>query len=79
MQEYIDSSNSTPVEFGEKDTRDDEDYQTFEAHPQLILHVLREDVVSPVDWIEEFLREHGARTEWERHLAMDLRMLATVD
>jgi hypothetical protein len=48
-------------------------------HPTLIVHVDREDVESLADRIDEFLREHGARTERERHSATDVRVLATVD
>ena len=48
-------------------------------HPTLIVHVDREDADSLADRIDEFLREHGARTERERHSATDVRVLATVD
>jgi hypothetical protein len=47
--------------------------------PTLIVHVDREDAESLADRIDEFLREHGARTERERHSATDVRVLATVD
>ena len=50
-----------------------------EERPTLIVHVDREDAEFLVDRIEEFLREHGARTERERHSATDVRVLATVD
>jgi|GEM_PF-2549462 len=50
-----------------------------EEHPTLIVHVDREDAESLADRIDEFLREHGARTERERHSATDVRVLATVD
>jgi len=48
-------------------------------HPTLIVHVDREDADSLADRIDEFLREHGARTERERHSETDVRVLATVD
>jgi hypothetical protein len=50
-----------------------------EEHPTLIVHVDREDAESLADRIDDFLREHGARTERERHSAKDVRVLATVD
>lgn len=50
-----------------------------EEHPTLIVHVDREDAEALADRIDEFLREHGARTERERHSATDVRVLATVD
>jgi len=43
-----------------------------EEHPTLIVHVDREDAESLADRIDEFLREHGARTERERHSATDV-------
>ncbi|WP_225307747.1 MULTISPECIES: hypothetical protein [unclassified Haloarcula] len=48
-------------------------------HPTLIVHVDREDADSLADRIDEFLREHGARTERECHSETDVRVLATVD
>jgi len=48
-------------------------------HPTLIGHVDREDADSLADRIDEFLREHGTRTERERHSETDVRVLATVD
>lgn len=48
-------------------------------HPTLIVHVDREDADSLADRIDEFLREHGARTERERHSETDIRVLATVN
>jgi len=50
-----------------------------EERPTLIVHVDREDAESLADRIDEFLREHGARTERERHSATDVRVLATVN
>ncbi|WP_136718542.1 hypothetical protein [Halorientalis salina] len=50
-----------------------------EEHPTLIVHVDREDAESLADRIDEFLREHGARTEREQHSETDVRVLATVD
>mgnify|MGYP005857932087 CR=1 FL=1 len=48
-------------------------------HPTLIVHVDREDTTSLVDRIEDFLQEHGARTERERHADTDVRILATLN
>ena len=36
------------------------------ANPTLIVHIDREDAASLADRIENFLQEHGARTERER-------------
>ena len=46
--------------------------------PTLIVHVDGEDAASLADRIEEFLQEHGARTERERHSETDVRVLATL-
>lgn len=43
-----------------------------EEHPTLIVHVDREDAEFLADRIDEFLREHGNRTERERHSATDV-------
>ena len=48
-------------------------------HPTLIVHIDREAAESLADRVDEFLREHGARTEREQHSATDVRVLATVD
>ena len=48
-------------------------------HPTLIIHVDREDAASLADRIEDFLQEHSARTERERHAETDVRILATLD
>ena len=50
-----------------------------DERPTLIVHIDREDAESLADRIDEFLREHGARTGRERHSATDVRVLATVD
>ncbi|GAA0212793.1 MULTISPECIES: hypothetical protein [Halobacteriales] len=50
-----------------------------EERSTLIVHLGREIAESLADRIDEFLREHGARTERERHSATDVRVLATVD
>jgi hypothetical protein len=50
-----------------------------EKPPTLIVHVDLEDASSLVDSIEDFLQEHGARTERERHSQSDVRILATLD
>jgi hypothetical protein len=49
------------------------------ANPTLIVHVDREDAASLADRIEDFLQEHGARTERERHSETDMRVLATLN
>jgi len=49
------------------------------ANPTLIVHVDREDAASLADRIEDFLQEHGARTERERHSERDVRVLATLN
>ena len=48
-------------------------------HPTLIVHVDSEDAASLADRIEEFLQEHGARTERERHSERDVRVLAMLN
>ena len=47
--------------------------------PTLIVHVDRENADTLADDIEAFLREQDARTQRERHLETDVRVLATVD
>ena len=49
------------------------------ANPTLIVHVDREDAASLADRIEDFLQEHGARTERERHSEIDMRVLAILN
>ena len=48
-------------------------------NPTLIVHVDGKDAPSLADRIEDFLQEHGARTERERHLETDMRVLATLN
>ena len=48
-------------------------------HPTLIVHI---DCQQPIDLaqrVEAFLRDHGARTEHERHSETDIRVLATIE
>jgi len=54
---------------------DDED----NTNPTLIVHVDGEDAPSLADRIEDFLQEHGARTERERHSEIDMRVLAILN
>jgi hypothetical protein len=44
----------------------------------LIVHIDREQPVELADRVEAFLRDHGARTERERHADTDIRILATI-
>ena len=55
--------------------------QSHPAEVGITLHdnVDREDAESLADRIDEFLREHDARTKRERHSATDVHVLATVD
>ncbi|CCQ35021.1 hypothetical protein HLRTI_002396 [Halorhabdus tiamatea SARL4B] len=48
-------------------------------YPTLIVHVEKPDAEALADRIDSFLREHGARTERERHSDTDIRVLATID
>ena len=45
----------------------------------LIVHIDREQAADLADRIEAFLRDHGARTERERHTDTDIRVLATIE
>ena len=45
----------------------------------LIVHIDREQAADLADRVEAFLRDHGVRTERERHAATDIRVLATIE
>ena len=45
----------------------------------LIVHIDREQAAELADRVEAFLRNHGARTERERHSETDVRVLATIE
>ena len=45
----------------------------------LIVHIDRQQSADLAQRVEAFLREHGARTERERHADTDIRVLATLD
>ena len=47
--------------------------------PTLIIHIDREQASDLADRVEAFLRDHGARTERERHADTDVRVLATIE
>jgi hypothetical protein len=47
--------------------------------PTLIVHIDREQATQLADRVEAFLRDHGARTERERHADTDIRILATIE
>jgi hypothetical protein len=47
--------------------------------PTLIVHVDWEQPAELADRVEAFLRDHGARTERERHAETDIRVLATIE
>ena len=48
-------------------------------HPTLIVHIDRQQPTDLAHCVEAFLRDHGARTERERHSETDIRVLATLD
>jgi hypothetical protein len=48
-------------------------------HSTLIVHIDREQAADLADRVEAFLRDHGARTERERHADTDIRVLATIE
>ena len=48
-------------------------------HPTLIVHIDCQQSADLAQRVETFLREHGARTERERHDDTDIRVLATLD
>ena len=45
----------------------------------LIVHVDQEQAADLADRVETFLRDHGARTQNERHADTDIRVLATLE
>jgi hypothetical protein len=45
----------------------------------LIVHIDRKQAADLADRVEAFLRDHGARTERERHADTDIRVLATIE
>ena len=47
--------------------------------PTLIVHIDRQQPADLAKRVETFLRDHGARTERERHSDTDIRVLATLD
>ena len=44
----------------------------------LIVHIDQEQPADLADRVEAFLRDHGARTQRERHADTDIRVLATL-
>ncbi|WP_273837153.1 hypothetical protein [Halococcus sp. PRR34] len=48
-------------------------------HSTLIVHIDREQADDLADRVEAFLRDHGARTQRERHADTDIRVLATLE
>lgn len=48
-------------------------------HSTLIVHIDRQQPADLAERVEAFLREHGARTERERHADTDVRVLATLE
>lgn len=47
--------------------------------PTMIIPIDREQADELADRVEPFLRDHGARTERERHADTDIRVLATIE
>jgi hypothetical protein len=47
-------------------------------HPTLIVHIDRQQPADLAQRVDAFLRDHGARTERERHSETDIRVLATI-
>ena len=45
----------------------------------LIVHIDREEAANLADRVEAFLRDHGARTQRERHADTEIRVLATLE
>jgi hypothetical protein len=45
----------------------------------LIVHIDREQAADLADRVEAFLRDHGVRTQRERHADTDIRVLATLE
>jgi hypothetical protein len=45
----------------------------------LIVHIDREQATDLADRVEAFRRDHGARTQRERHTDTDIRVLGTIE
>ena len=48
-------------------------------HPSLIVHIDGQQSADLAKRVDAFLRDHGARTERERHADTDVRVLATLE
>ncbi|GAA0459563.1 hypothetical protein MUK72_16155 (plasmid) [Halococcus dombrowskii] len=48
-------------------------------HPSLIVHIDGQQSADLAERVDAFLRDHGARTERERHDDTDIRILATLE